>query len=279
MIVKWIIGIFLAIFSLTAVVALIGVSNVGWINPQYEDKLFNLLLVELIGIVIGSGATAFKSILDSAKRQKDIEYYRWKIAYPANLRSIFEDLYLANDPSLKEFHQKNNGLTLSEIRDKELSRLREKEAALAAVSDPDQRNVLLHEISAQRNILENYLDVIFVIRKSQDFSGRHAANGHLFLIRENSEGQNDGKAVLEFPDETQPIAFDLTGEQQVDGVWKVSFVQPERYVYYQGRLNRWVASEFEVQFSRLNDQWSGPVKFGPVGKEVIVGVITLARKE
>jgi hypothetical protein len=118
------------------------------------------------------------------------------------------------------------------------------------------------------------LDSLFVIKKAGVFAGRRA-DGELFLIGQNRENTNYGTAVLTFPNETQAIAFNVTSEPELGGSWHLSFSQPDRYVEYEGRINKWPGGDLDVDFTRKQEgAWSGELHFGGV----FVGRFSLNRK-
>jgi hypothetical protein len=193
--------VFLAIFALTAIVTLLGITEKVTIESFYLKGLFGALLLQLIAVVIAAGKDAFAA--------RSLEHYIWKITYPNDLQQNFEKLYL-QDSKFAAFYDKNKNIEQSVIQDSTLAKTE----------------------------LRSFLDNLFVIKKASEFAG-NSANGEMFLIRENKDAQNFGTAVLTFPTEPQPIAFTVTSEPELNKLWHLRFGQPDRYVEYEGRINKW----------------------------------------
>jgi hypothetical protein len=229
--------VFLAIFALTAIVTLLGITEKVTIEPFYLKGLFGALLLELIAVVIAAGKNAFAS--------RSLEHYIWKITYPNDLQQNFEKLYL-KEPQFAAFYQKNKNIEQSAIDDSTLSKTE----------------------------LRSFLDNLFVIKKASEFAG-NSATGEMFLIRENKNAQNFGTAVLTFPNEPQPIAFTVTSEPELNKLWHLRFGQPNRYVEYEGRINKWRGGDLDVDFTQRGEDWSGELHFNGV----YVGKFSLTRQQ
>jgi hypothetical protein len=232
--------VFLFIFALTAVVTLLGitksVSHVD-IEDRYLWALFSALLLQLIYVVI----TTAKKALGT-----NVERYIWQIVYPTDLRQNFEKLYL-RDPNFAAFYERNKGKELSAIQGDAISKIE----------------------------LTHFLDWLFVIKKAGEFAG-NSANGDMFLIREHKGAKDYGIAVLTFPEETQPIAFRVTSDAELDRRWHLRFQQPGRFVEYEGRRNKWKGADLEVDFTHLKDgeEWEGDLR----SEGVYVGKFSLVRQ-
>jgi len=226
-----IVYMFLFIFMITALVTILAISNLYPFNAMenfYKKSLFSALLLELIAIVLLGGRMAFAS-------PNSIEHYRWQITYPDDLAKQFEDVYL-KDQLFKEFYLSNKNKALYEIQDDKRSKFE----------------------------LEKLLDSMFVIKKAADFAGK-TAEGEMFFIKEVQKSTNFGKAVLTFPGETQPIAFGVTGQPEAGSSWRVYFHQPDRYVFYEGRVNTWRGANMEIDFKvQTGSTWSGELHVNSV---------------
>jgi hypothetical protein len=229
--------VFLFIFVLTAIVTLLGITEFVRIRDVYLWALFTALLLELIAVVIATAKKAFGTA---------VEHYKWQIVYPTDLRQHFEKLYLPT-PNFAAFYERNKGKEQSAIQDDAISTIEQK----------------------------NFLDQLFVIKKAGEFAG-NSADGQMFLIRAHKGTKDYGIAVLTFPDETQPVAFQVTSDPELDRHWHVRFRQPERFVEYEGLRNKWKGGDLEVDFTHLKDgeEWEGELRF----EGVYVGKFSLNRQ-
>jgi hypothetical protein len=233
---------FLLIFFITAIVTILAISNLYPFNAMenfYKKSLFSALLLELVAIVLAAARLVFLN-------PGGVEHYVWQIVYPDNLRQQFEDVFL-KDKLFADFYQVNKNKGLFEIQDDKRSKFE----------------------------LERLLDSLFVIKKADEFAGK-TAEGEMFLIRDaERKSTNFGKAVLTFPGETQPIAFGVTGQPEIGSSWHLSFSQPDRYVQYEGRINRWRGGNLDIDFNGKEGlSWSGDLNFNGVK----VGHFTLAKR-
>jgi hypothetical protein len=222
---------FLCIFVVTAVLTLLGLVSINGkhvLQVDYVRVLLGALILQLVSIVIAAGWIAFGI--------GDVEHYKWQIVYPANLRDNFEKLYIDNQKieGFKEFYVKNKNKRQSDIQDNNI--------------DKPQ--------------LDDFLDSLFAIKKAGIFAGRRA-DGEMFLIKGSSESANFGTAVLEFPNEPSLVAFRVTSEPQKGNLWHLSFGQPDRYVEYEGRINKWPGGDLDVDFSQSEGRgsWSGDLSY------------------
>ena len=229
---------FLSIFALTAIVTLGGVMKLIPIQEGYYlPGLFSALVLQLVAVVIAAAKIAFGV--------GSLEHYKWQIIYPPDLRKNFETVYL-KDSGFESFYHKNKHKEQSEIQDESLTKAE----------------------------LRNFIDSLFVIKKADQFAG-NSADGDMFLIRQNRESQNFGTAVLTFPNEVQPIAFNVTSEPELESSWRLRFRQPDRYVEFEGRINKWRGGDLEVDFTRKQgEDWSGELHFDGT----YVGRFSLSRK-
>jgi hypothetical protein len=237
-------NIFLFVFVLVAIVTILGITEIVSIPDFYLKGLFGALVLQLITIVLAAGKLAF------AQPEHDVvEHYKWEISYTPSLRQNFESTYV-RDPDFAAFYSKNRAMGQKEIEDKEL------------------RDNIIPRIK-----LRSFLDNLFVIKKTGEFAGRRAG-GEMFLIRESERGAPSfGTAVLTFPGETQPIAFQVRSTEE-GGLWQVSFDQPDRFVDYEGRVNTWRGGSFQVNFTRdRTGQWKGQFRF----EENDLGMVYLTR--
>jgi hypothetical protein len=229
--------IFLSIFALTAIVTLLGISTILPIPDFYLQGLYYALLLQLIAVVIAAGKLAFGV--------GSVEHYKWQVMYPSNLRQNFETVYL-KDPDFAAFYEKNKNKEQSAIEDNGISKAE----------------------------LRRFIDLLFVIKKASEFAG-NSADGEMFLIRQRREGTNYGTAVLTFPNETQPIAFTVTSEPELGASWHLRFRQPDRFVEYEGRINKWRGGDLDVDFTRKQGgDWIGEIHFDGA----YVGKFLLSRK-
>jgi hypothetical protein len=235
--------VFLSIFVLTAVVTLLGMTSLVHIDDFYLKGLFGALLLQLIAVVIAAAKIAFGTT---------VEHYAWQIIYPPDLRQNFEKRYLPT-PHFAGFYDRNKG--------KEQSVIEQSPIQDDAVSTIERKD---------------FLDLLFVIKKAGEFAG-NSAYGDMFLIRENMPGKNQGVAVLTFPTEAQLIAFKVTSDPELDHRWHLSFQQPERFVEYEGRRNKWKGGDLELDFTHPKhgeEVWEGELHF----EGIYVGKFSLSRK-
>jgi hypothetical protein len=111
-------------------------------------------------------------------------------------------------------------------------------------------------------ILEEYIDHIFVIKKAGEFAN-DVGKGELFIIRKGDGGMS-GKAVLTFPGETEAIAFDVITSPKESDEWELTFEQPDRFVDFQGRINKWKGGLLTVEFERSGGRWIGNLIYSGV---------------
>ena len=234
-------SVFVFIFLLTALLTLASLipdrTNIQ-IEPFYKKLLFSALILELIGVVLIAGKTAFTP--------PAIEQYYWGISYPLDLEERFKKFYFEGNDAFKAFYHTN-------------------------------RYIDLHRIDKKLNGNSDFLNKLFVLKKAGDFADR-TAKGELYVKR-SVDGLNRGKAVLTFPDETQPIAFDVNTNPQTSATWHLKFMQPARFVEYQGRMNRWDGGDLNVGFKKSgNDLWEGNLMFGEGDGIVDVGKFVLSKQ-
>lgn len=110
-----------------------------------------------------------------------------------------------------------------------------------------------------------------MIKKAGEFAGK-SASGELF-VRISEQGSRKGKAVLTFPGETQPIAFDVRSDPALKNDWHLSFEQPDRFVRYERRVNVWRGGTLAVDFTRKNGRWSGELLYNGID----VGTFSLTK--
>lgn len=228
--------ILLAVFVLVAITTLLGIIQIKpfhRIQPRYLAAMFFALVTPLIALVISAGEDVFLP--------SKVEHYRWEISYPLNLEKRFADNFL-QDKDFARFYVEHRFKKLGEIKNDGLP----------------------------RSVFERYVDTLFILKKSSEFANQNA-KGELFIIRDDDEGPSYGKAVLTFPYERQPIAFDVKTSFKADGPWKLEFYQPPRWVKYDGRVNEWKGGRLEVDFSEHGGVWIGELLYS----EVSVGKFTL----
>ncbi len=223
--------LFLTIFSLITFLTLLGVMQLppfDKISPEHLDILFRTLLLEIIAVVIYAGWKAFKD-------ESHIDHYKWQISYPNDLKKRFEKPYLS-DTAFEIFYKKHEFDRLGEIIDDNIPQAK----------------------------LDEYLDALFILKKAGEFANR-TGEGDLYINRKgNGNGPGHGKAILVFPHEVQPIAFDVSTDLWNKSTWGLKFRQPDRYVKYEGRINTWRGGNLEVKFEKSNSKWIGVLEFDGV---------------
>lgn len=221
-------AVILVIFVMISITTLLGIVHVkpfDRIQPRYLAAMFAAVVTPLVAIVIAAGQDVFSPI--------KVEHYLWEISYPSDLEERFVRV-LPQDEEFMAFYSKHRVKALKTIKD----------------------------ASIPAELFETYVDKIFVMKKAADFSGR-TAKGELFIIR-NDEGPSYGKAVLTFPGERQPTAFNVKTDPRADGPWRLRFEQPIRWVDYEGRLNKWKPAELTVNFSESDGVWTGNLNYGKI---------------